>query len=129
MLLLKRAAENTLTAEDFITYHLPKGHNEFNETLLETAVRETGEEAGCSVEIQTYLGTLNKEYTYKGNFYSRAFHYFAALWQQDIGVMDQEHDEKVWVSIDEAGKLLGKPNPKGEDELIRRLKKFLELTK
>lgn len=129
VLLLKRLAENTHTAEDFVTYHLPKGHNQLNETLLETAVRETTEETGSRVRTQTYLGALNKEYTYRGDFYSRTFHYFAALWEADTGEIDQEHDEKVWVSLDDAEKLLGPPNPKGEDEIIRRFQKYLELTK
>ena len=128
VLLLKREAENDRTVEDFITYHLPKGHNNVNETLMQTAVREALEETGSKVDIQTYLGALTKEYTYKNNFCSRTFHYFAAKWQADVQAMDSEHDERLWAPINQAEKMLGAPNPKGEDELIRRFKTFMELT-
>lgn len=128
VLLLKREVENERSEEDFVTYHLPKGHNASNETLMQTAKREATEETGSKVNIVTYLGALTKEYTYKNNLCNKTFHYFAAIWIADVRKMDDEHDEKLWVNVNQAEELLGKPNPKGEDELIRRFKKYLELT-
>ncbi len=112
------------------SYHLPKGHVELGESLEQAALRETREEAGCEVRLQGYLGTRYwAAITSPKNGISveKTVHYFAGLWQADLISMDDEHDGKVWVSIDEAEKLLGKPNPKEEDEIIRRLKTFLKL--
>lgn len=113
------------------SYHLPKGTVNVNETLAEAAARETNEEAGVEVEIGAYIGSsLN-------NFNSpvsemkieKTTLYFAAQWQKDVDQMDSEHDGRVWTSIDKAEELLGQPNPKGEDEVIRCFKKYLELTR
>ena len=128
VLLLKRDAQNNRTEENFLTYHLPKGHVAFNESLPQAAIRETLEEAGCTVESQTYLGALQKQYVYKDKNFSRTFHFFAALWKNDVSAIDQEHDSKIWIPIDEAETLLAAPNPKGEDEVVIRLKRYLELT-
>lgn len=127
LLLLKRDADNEISAEDFLTYHLPKGHLKFDETLVDAATREVLEETGAVVDIQTYLGALTKEYAYKGSVYNRTFHFFAAQWQSDTSVMDNEHDAREWVPLEEAEELLGQPNPKGEDDIVRRFKKYLEL--
>ncbi len=127
ILLLERTAENDMTAEDFVTYHLPKGHVKFTETLIDAAIRETLEELGCKVQLQTYLGAIQKEYVFKGINYNRTFHFFAAEWQKDVAHIDEEHDSRLWVGLEDAQKLLGPPNPKGEDELIERFTKFLEL--
>lgn len=127
ILLLERTAENDMTAEDFVTYHLPKGHVRFTETLVDAAVRETREELGCEAQLQTYLGAIQKEYVFKGINYNRTFHFFAAKWQKDVADIDEEHDSRLWVALEDAQKILGLPNPKGEDELIKRFKKFLEL--
>ena len=129
VLLLERAAENERTEQDVATYHLPKGHVGFNETLMQTAVREVKEETGCSVEIETYLGALQREYIYKGDNFNRTFHFFAAALQSEESGMDDEHDGKFWVNPDNAVKLLGKPNPKGEDEVVYRFIQYLELTR
>ncbi len=128
ILLLERNAENDLTNEDFVTYHLPKGHIRFSEPLLEAAIRETLEELGCEVKVQTYLGAIQKEYIFKGINYNRTFHFFAAEWQEDVANIDDEHDSRSWVTLEDAAQLLGPPNPKGEDELIKRFTNFLELT-
>lgn len=128
VLLLSRDADNEITAEDFLTYHLPKGHLRFDETLVEAAVREVREETGSLVEVETYLGALTKEYTYKDNRYNRTFHFFAAKWIESVQDMDSEHDGSKWTKLREAEELLALPNPKGEDEIVRRFKRYLELT-
>lgn len=129
VLLLVMSAQNDRTEENFVTYHLPKGHVCFHETIIEAAKRETLEETGAEVDIKTYLGAIQKEYKFRGNLFNKSFQYFAAEWVKDVRTIDDEHDSREWVDIDKAIKLLGKPNPKGEDEIVRRLKKFLEITR
>lgn len=129
VLLLKRGAGHPANRMNGDQFNLPKGHVEFDETIEQTAARETAEEAGCEVKVVTYIGSKFWDIThpiYKVHV-EKTVHYFAAEWQKDLEGIDSEHDETVWASLDEAEKLLGKPNPKGEDEIVKRLKKFLEL--
>lgn len=131
VLLLKREPTHSHNVTDVTTYNLPKGHVGINETIAIAAERETNEEAGVGVLLQTYLGTKFWDTihpVHKVNV-QKTVHYFAALWKSDLQDMDTEHDDKVWVSLDEAIKLLGSPNPKGEDEIVQRLQAFLELVK
>lgn len=130
-LLLKRTPDHSYNMTNKDTYNLPKGHVDLTERLDQAAQRETEEEAGCESEITTYLGAhirsfLLPKYQVPNE---KTTHYFAAVWKRDLDTIDSEHDEKVWVSIEKAKKLLGQPNPKGEDEFITRLEKFLELTR
>lgn len=131
VLLLKREAAHSHNFTQEVSYNLPKGHIEFDETIARAAERETNEEAGVSIHIQTYLGTKFWDIMHPVHHVSiqKTVHYFAARWESDLPSMDAEHDEKIWVSFEQAETLLGSPNPKGEDELIHRLKIFLELVK
>lgn len=131
VILLKREPSHSHNITEKPTYNLPKGHVDFNEALEEAAVRETAEEAGVEAEAQTYLGAKFWDITHPVHkiHVEKTVHYFAAQWKADLESIDTEHDEKVWVSLDDAEKLLGPPNPKGEDEIIRRFQKYLELTK
>lgn len=130
VLLLKRGAGHRANRMGGDQFNLPKGHVEHNETIEQSALRETAEEAGCEVKTVTYLGSILWDITHPIHkiHVEKTVHYFAAEWQKDLEGIDDEHDEKVWVSLDEAEKLLGKPNPKGEDEIVKRLKKVLELS-
>lgn len=121
----------TSAGDNLQSYHLPKGHAKIGETLETTAQRETEEEAGCVVEIQTYLGSLHWKYVHSQypHVFDKTVHSFLALWKKDQGEMDQEHDARLWVPIQKAKQLLGaKSNPKGEDELISRAQTFFELS-
>lgn len=131
VLLLKREATHSHNPTQEVSYNLPKGHVEFDETIVQAAERETNEEAGVSIHVQTYLGTKFWDTVHPVHHVNvqKTVHYFAALWESDLPSMDAEHDEKVWVSIEEAERLLGAPSPKGEDEIIGRLQQFLERTK
>jgi 8-oxo-dGTP pyrophosphatase MutT (NUDIX family) len=112
------------------SYHLPKGHLKFSETLEAAAVRETTEELGAEVRIQSYLGAIHHTFDHPKhqNTTDKEIHYFAAIWLNDIKKIDNEHDGRAWVSLADVEKMLGKPNPKEEDEIIRRFKRYLELT-
>lgn len=130
VLLLGREPAHTHNTTKQRAFNIPKGHVSQDETLQQSAVRETEEEAGVTAEIKTYLGALQRHFLHPVHKVKneKTIHYFAAEWQKDLPVMDSEHDDKVWVLLNEAEKLLGPPNPKDEDEIIRRLKHFLELT-
>lgn len=112
-----------------VSYHLPKGHVGFSETLLEAAERETKEEAGVDLSIKAYLGAREDAFTHPNTKIEtiKTVHYFAAEWQGGLSTKDNEHDAPIWVSVDEAVQLLGPPMPKHENEIIERLKKYIEL--
>ncbi len=112
------------------SYNLPKGHTSFDESLVQTALRETKEEAGVDVEIETYLGATIHEFVHPRHsmFNSKTTHYFAARWKSDVSNMDHEHDSKVWVSPEKAGELLSAPGVKrNESQFVDHLQKFIEL--
>ncbi len=112
------------------SYHLSKGHVNLNETLEDAAKRETEEELGAKVSITGYLGSLHHDFNHprNRNTTDKTIHYFAAEWIDDVKKTDNEHDGREWVLLDEAIKLLGVPNPKGEDEVIKRLRVLLDIT-
>jgi 8-oxo-dGTP pyrophosphatase MutT (NUDIX family) len=130
VLLLKRNAGHSHNSVDGVTYNLPKGHVDFGETLEQTALRETEEEAGCKVKIQTYLGANYREFNHPKFKVDnkKTIHFFAAEWVSDTQSMDNEHDDREWVYLDKATDLLGGPNFKGEEVIATRLKQFLELS-
>jgi ADP-ribose pyrophosphatase YjhB (NUDIX family) len=132
LLLSRDYAHNIYSAGDTSrpSYHLPKGHVNFNESLEAAAMRETEEEIGAEVELTGYLGCLKQVFDHPRDdkVNDKVIHYFAASWRSDTEKTDNEHDGREWASLTKAEELLGQPNPKGEDEIIRRLKKFLELT-
>jgi 8-oxo-dGTP pyrophosphatase MutT (NUDIX family) len=112
------------------SYHLPKGHVKFNESVESAALRETAEEIGAEVELKGYLGALHLTFNHPKhqNTTDKEIHYFAAEWVKDIQKTDNEHDGRDWIPLESAEKLLGLPNPKQEDTIVQRFKKYLELT-
>lgn len=130
LLMMRRAGEFPQFLDGHVdSYHLPKGHMKLDETVTQTAIRETEEEAGCKVEIKTYLGARVNQYTDVGIVRDKIIHYFAGEWQEDSVPMDTEHSDRLWVSLVEALKLVGSTNPKREDIIIKRLQEFLELSR
>lgn len=114
------------------TYNLPKGHVAIGEPLEATAQRETEEETGAQVLLQTYLGSITHDFIHpRFKMHNiKDTHYFAAVWQADTQTMDTEHDAKKWLPLADAEKLLADPEARrGEDEVIRRLRTYLELTR
>lgn len=130
VLLLERFFSSNPEYSSGVNYNLPKGHVAREETLESAAIRETEEEAGCKVVVQTYLGALVRDFTHPshGVYNDKTVHYFAGLWQDDLEGIDSEHDSRSWFGLDEAIKLLRTTNERKEEYLIvQRLQKFLEL--
>jgi 8-oxo-dGTP pyrophosphatase MutT (NUDIX family) len=130
LLLFRKAGEFPELIDGHLdSYHLPKGHIRLDEQIDHAAKREIAEEAGCEVSIETYLGARVNQYIDNSIQRDKIIHYFAAKWIEDLGAIDHEHSSRLWVTIDKAVVLLGSTNPKREDTIIERLKKFLELSR
>ena len=130
ILLLKRNAHHPNNpGQSQVSYNLPKGHLDIGEAPEAAALRETEEEAGCSGEIETYLGAFLRSFVHpKFNIQNeKTVLFFAMRWQRDLDAIDNEHDERVWVSISDAPKLLDGTDSRGEGAVICRLEEFLEL--
>jgi 8-oxo-dGTP pyrophosphatase MutT (NUDIX family) len=128
LLLVRKAGEfPELIGSEVDSFHLPKGHVARDETLEQTALRETAEEAGCEAEIQTYLGGRLNQYIDVGIKRDKIIHYFAASWVKDLEGIDHEHSNKIWVPVEDAITKVGGSNPKREDEVLKIFKNFLEL--
>ena len=107
---------------------IAKGHVESGETLEQTALRETAEEAGVEVVVRCYLGSsINEWVSHQGFQQHKTVHYFAGEWQKDLPSMDQEHSAKLWLPYGEALHVLQKQqNPKREERFLQNLQKYLE---
>ncbi len=88
---------------------LPKGQPNPNETLLETALRETREETGLEVEPGPEVGKISYVFSWRdapGKPLVRIFknvHYFLMEPRGgSIDAHDHEMDEVRWMDIDEA---------------------------
>ena len=131
VLLLKRNPGHTNDPQSKeATYMLPKGGVGIGEPIEVAAQRETEEEAGVVVELQTYLGSQIHEFTHpKHSMHNiKTTHYFASLWQSDGARMDDEHDSREWFSVKKAKEKLIQTTPERKEyEILERLEKFLEL--
>lgn len=89
ILLLKRSGTDL--------WCLPGGKTEPNEEPLQTAIRETFEETGITVNTPTYvsteISTLNPQY-YVNIYYSTVLN-------EPQVVLSKEHSDYAWVKIDE----------------------------
>lgn len=112
------------------TYHLPKGTVEDGETLEQTAIREVIEETGYKVRLENFLGFLNSEFEKNdGAKIKKITHYFLFdLIGELQGDFGKEHDEVLWVEINEAKELVLKNRlewMEKEEEIIERAEELL----
>lgn len=84
-------------------WDLPKGHAEPNETLVETALRETAEEAAIEPDQITLDADFCFQLTYPVSYRetgSRVFHktvsYFLGYLPQPVSVRCSEHSSSRW---------------------------------
>jgi len=92
---------------DAVTWTLPKGTPNPNETLEETAIREVAEETGLAVRILDPLDAIEYWFVQGGTRIHKTVHYW--LMEPvggDLERHDHEFDEVRWVPLDEAPALL-----------------------
>jgi 8-oxo-dGTP diphosphatase len=83
-------------------WSLPKGKQARDETALETAVREVGEELGASVAVQQRIGT----YAYDAAGQPKQVTYWAMSYCGGEFVPNDEADGVRWVPVGDAGAVL-----------------------
>ena len=88
-----------------IEWCLPKGHQENDETLVETAEREVEEETGIQGRVLTTLGTIDYWFsTPRFRIHKRVHHYLLEALDGEITVEndpDQEAVDAAWFRLDE----------------------------
>ncbi len=86
---------------------LPKGTPDAGETLAETAIRETSEETGLTVEIEEPISSITYFFVHGRTRFHKTVHFF--LMHPTGGRLedhDHEFDEVRWVPLDEALKIM-----------------------
>lgn len=86
----------------YTVFNQPAGHVEAGETLMQAAVRETMEETGYEVEIQSLLGI----YSYTPPMFPDRTYYRFCFLAQDIthhadATLDTDIIRVVWMTLDE----------------------------
>ncbi len=86
----------------FVTWRIPKGHQEKGEKIIETARREVAEESGLKVTGGPKLGCTNFFFVHPvdDKFIHKYVHYF--LFKKQGGSVqkhDKEYDKAKWFSI------------------------------
>jgi len=90
-----------------ILWALPKGTPDSGETLEETALRETREETGLEVEIESPISSIRYFFVRGSTRFNKSVHFF--LMRPIDGALelhDEEFDEVRWAPASEALALL-----------------------
>ena len=105
-----------------VLWALPKGTPDSGETLEETALRETREETGLEVEIESPIASIRYFFVRGSTRFHKTVHFFL---MQPIGgaldLHDREFDEVRWASIPEALALLTHATERSVVERAARL--------
>ena len=95
-------------------WHLPKGTQEFNESICNTAIREVKEETGLEVKIKVFLSNIYYKFIdNQNNMLNKkvAFYIMEAI-DGSFKNHDKEFDKIIWADSNEAIKLLKYTNEK-----------------
>ena len=111
-----------------VIYCLPKGSREKDESLEETAIRETTEESGYSdFKILNYIGSQTYELDWE-IIWIKTDHYFLTLLENERKVKQNlvEYEKKViidsfWISLEEGLQMLTYENHPEHHNLVRKL--------
>ena len=92
---------------DGVTWTLPKGTPDANETTEETALREVREESGLDVRIVSRFDSIEYWFVQGRTRIHKTVHYFLMVpTGGDLGRHDHEFDEVRWITFVEAARLL-----------------------
>lgn len=92
---------------DSVTWSLPKGTPDGDETMEQTALREVEEETGLLVRILAPVGPIEYWFVLNGTRIHKTVHYY--LMEPvggDLSLHDREFDEVRWVSVEDAQGLM-----------------------
>jgi 8-oxo-dGTP pyrophosphatase MutT (NUDIX family) len=92
---------------DSVTWTLPKGTPDPEETIEQTAIREVTEETGLNVRIVEPLPSIEYTFVQDGTRIHKTVHYF--LMESiggDLARHDHEFDEVRWIPFDHAPTML-----------------------
>ena len=93
------------------SWGFPKGHVEFNETEIQTAIREVKEETNLDVKIYNKRRYTEKYFTYKGRM--KQVVYFVA---KQTGGFEKKQDSEIksmkWLNFEDAFQKITYPNTK-----------------
>jgi 8-oxo-dGTP pyrophosphatase MutT (NUDIX family) len=107
-----------------VLWALPKGTPDAGETLEETAMRETREETGVDVAIESSLGSIRYFFVRGTTRFHKTVHFFL---MRPIGgaleLHDEEFDEVRWTPVEEALALM---NHATERSVVERAVAMLE---
>ena len=95
-------------------WHLPKGTQEFNESICNTAIREVKEETGLEVKIKMFLSDIYYKFTdtQKNQLNKKVTFYIMEVIGGCFAKHDKEFDKIIWADSNEAIKLLNYNNEK-----------------
>lgn len=92
---------------------LPKGHQENDESIQETALREVKEETGFNCRIEKKAGEIQFQYQKNGQNFLEKVHYFFMVPIGNVNAFDTGEIEEIrWVEIEKAPNLLFYQNEK-----------------
>ena len=95
-------------------WHLPKGTQEFNESICNTAIREVKEETGLEVKIKVFLSNIYYKFidNQKNMLNKKVAFYIMEAIDGSFENHDKEFDKIIWADSNEAIKLLKYTNEK-----------------
>ena len=95
-------------------WHLPKGTQEFNESICNTAIREVKEETGLEVKIKIFISNIYYIFTDNQNnkLNKKVSFYIMQATGGSFENHDKEFDKIIWADSNEAIKLLKYANEK-----------------
>ena len=95
-------------------WHLPKGTQELNESICNTAIREVEEETGLEVKIKMVLSDIYFKFTdtQKNQLNKKVTFYIMEVIGGCFAKHDKEFDKIIWADSNKAIKLLNYNNEK-----------------
>jgi 8-oxo-dGTP pyrophosphatase MutT (NUDIX family) len=107
-----------------VLWALPKGTPDAGETLEETALRETREETGLEVEIESPISSIRYFFVRGSTRFHKTVHFFL---MRPVGgaleLHDREFDDVRWAEVPEALALLTHAT---ERSVVERAMKLIE---